>query len=87
MATRQVTRAITVKSESEESAQELPTQRKPPDAGRFRLQVDRQTKASYPTFEAAEEKGIEIKMGHPLVQVTVYDLVESLNKIIDLPKA
>ena len=86
MATRQVTRAITVKSEWR-NAQELPTQRKPPDAGRFELQVDTQTKTSYPTFEAAEEKEIEIKMGHPLVQVAGIRPCRKPEQIIDLPKA
>ena len=36
--------------------------------------------------EAAEEAGTAIKKKHPVVQVAVYDLTESLNKIIELPK-
>ena len=47
--------------------------RKPADGGRFRLQVDRQTKASYATWEAAEKAGLAIKKGHPILQVAVYD--------------
>jgi len=86
MATRQVNKTITVRPEPEEAVQELPTQRKVPDIGRFRLQVDRQTKGSYPTLEAAEEAGTAIKKKHPVVQVAVYDLAESLNKIIELPQ-
>jgi hypothetical protein len=90
MATRP-TKTITVKPEAddlaqEEPAQELPSQRKLPDVGRFRLQVDRQTKGSYATLEAAEAAGTAIKKKHPIVQVAVYDLTESLNKIIELPK-
>ena len=40
---------------------------------RFRLQVDRQTKASYKERAAAEKKGTEIKSQYPKVQVIVYD--------------
>jgi len=69
----------------EEPAQELFSQRKKPDVGQFRLQVDRQTKASFPTFEAAEQAGLVIKRGHPVVRVTVYDAVECTNRIIELP--
>jgi hypothetical protein len=86
MAPRPASKTITVKPDLEEPAQELPTQRKVADVGRFRLQVDRQTKGSYLTLEAAEEAGAAIKKKHPVVQVAVYDLTESLNKIIELPK-
>ena len=86
--TRQSTKTITsssaiIASAPEESVPEV-TQRKPAD-GRFRLQVDRQTKGSYATYEAAEKAGLGIKKEHPLVQVAVYDGVESVNKIIELP--
>ena len=49
------------------------------------LQVDRQTKQSYATAEAAEMAGMVIKKGHPIVRVSVYDSVETANKIIELP--
>jgi hypothetical protein len=48
------------------------------------LQVDRQTKRSYATAEAAEKAGMAIKKGHPAVRVSVYDRVETANKIIEL---
>ena len=86
MAPRPASKTITVKPDLEEAVQELPTQRNVADVGRFRLQVDRQTKGSYTTLEAAEEAGTAIKKKHPVVQVAVYDLTESLNKIIELPK-
>ena len=53
--------------------------------GQFLLQVDRQTKRSYATAEAAEKAGMVIKKGHPIVRVSVYDSVETANKIIELP--
>jgi hypothetical protein len=36
------------------------------------------------TGEAAEQAGKIIKEGHPLVQVAVYDTVESVHKIVEL---
>jgi hypothetical protein len=69
----------------EERAQQPPGQRKRPES-RFCLQVDRQTKASYATYEAAEQAALAIKKEHPIVRVAVYDTVESVNKVIELPK-
>ena len=62
-------------------------QGKRPDSGQFRLQVDRQTKASYGTYEAAEQAGLAIKQGRPILQVAVYDAVGGINKLIELPKS
>jgi hypothetical protein len=67
-----------------DSAPEAVSQRKRPD-DRFLLQVDRQTKESYATTEAAEKAGLAIKTAHPVVQVAVYDSVEFVNKVIALP--
>jgi len=77
---------LTKELDAEEPAQELFSQRRKPDVGQFRLQVDRQTKASFTTYEAAEEAGLVIKKGHPVVRVAVYDAVECVNRIIELPK-
>ncbi len=44
---------------------------------RYRLQVDRQTKKSYATHDAAEAAGAAIKKAHPVVQVSIYDAKES----------
>ena len=85
MITRQSTKITTMPSAPEESVPERVTQRKRAEGGRFLLQVDRQTKGSYATYEAAETAGLGIKKGHPLVQVAIYDGVESVNKIIELP--
>jgi hypothetical protein len=73
------------KSEPEEAAQEAPNQRAKKEAGNYRLQVDRQTKAFYMTEEAAETAGMVIKKGHPVVQVSIYNSAEGSNKIIELP--
>jgi hypothetical protein len=53
---------------------------------RYRLMVDRQTKASFDTSKAAETAGLAIKTAHPLVQVMVYDALEYGTQAIELPK-
>jgi hypothetical protein len=68
-------------------AEKLLGRRKPPETGRFRLQVDRQTKASYVTREAAEQAGLAIKRGFPIVRVTVFDADEGQSETIVLPAA
>ena len=60
--------------------------RKRPEQGRFHLQVDRQTKASYETNEAAEEAGIAIKKRHQILHVEVFDVVAGVSKLIELLK-
>ena len=78
---------LTKETEPEEPAQELLSQRRKPDVGQFRLQVDRQTKASFATYDEAEAAGVVIKKGHPVVRVSVYDTIECTNRIIERPKA
>jgi len=80
-------KTLTKELDAEESTPELLSQRRKTEIGQFRLQVDRQTKGSYVTYEAAEQAGIKIKKAHPVVRVSVYDAVECTNRIIELPKA
>jgi hypothetical protein len=75
------------KSDIDDDPREAPTQHAPKEAGPFRLQVDRQTKASYLTQEAAETAGMIIKKRHPVVQASIYNSAEGVNKIIELPTA
>lgn len=51
--------------------------------GRFRLQVDRQTKASYASMDEAETAGKAIKKAHPIVQVSVYDAEQSAQTMLE----
>ena len=83
MAARVVAKTETT-ADHEEAAPEPFGQRKRPETGQFCLQVDRQTKASYATYEAAEKAGLVIKKGHPILHVSVYDAVEGVNKVIEL---
>ena len=70
----------------DEPAPESFGQRKRPEQGQFRLQVDRQTKASYETSDAAEEAGLAIKNNHPILHVEVFDAAAGVCKVIELVK-
>jgi hypothetical protein len=85
MAALTETKAKTTGLDREEPAAEFFGQRKKPEIGQFRLQVDRQTKASYATREAAEKAGLAIKTAYPIVQVLVHDAVDGVHKAIELP--
>lgn len=86
MAPRERAKIIVKKPEAEDPAEESIGQRKRPETGRFRLQVDRQTKASFGTADDAEKAGLAIKKQFPVVQVTVYDSEEAVSRVIELSK-
>ena len=78
---------IKMPEQADEQSTARHSQRKRPEIGRFLLQVDRQTKGSYPTAETASIAGLAIKKGFPLVHVSIYDSVETLNSTIELPES
>jgi hypothetical protein len=49
----------------------------------YRLQVDRQTKATFTELGDAEKAGREIKKTHPIVQVSIYDSKEGGQTVLD----
>jgi hypothetical protein len=82
MATRQM--KMPAKSDlAEQEVGVIPSQGKRPERGRYLLQVDRQTKGSYTTSEAAQSAAQAIKTGYPIVQVSVYDSVEHTHTIVE----
>ena len=83
MATRQI--KMPRKGGSENEIDEGPSQRQRPENGRYLLQVDRQTKGSYPTAEAAQSAALIIKKGYPVVQVSIYDRIDNTNTLVELP--
>ena len=83
MATLQI--RMPVKENSEPEAEEVFSQRKRPERGRFLLQVDRQTKGSYTTSEAAQAAALVIKKKYPIVKVSVYDSVDNSDTMVDAP--
>jgi hypothetical protein len=68
-----------------ETSEEAPSQRKQTEAGRYLLQVDRQTKGSFSTFEAARSAAMQIKTEFPILQVSIYDGVSKSYTLVDLP--
>jgi hypothetical protein len=80
MATRQI--KMPAKDAAEEEQDEAFPQRKRPEVGRYLLQVDRQTKGSYETLDAAQKAGSAIKQRFAVLQVSVYDRIESVNTLI-----
>lgn len=85
MATRQI--KMPVKDSSEQEVEEVFSQRKRPERGRYLLQVDGQTKGSYTTSETAQAAGLVIKKNYPIVQVSVYDSVDHSNTPVEAPAA
>jgi hypothetical protein len=79
--TRNVDRSASVKPE--DPAPEQQRQQNRLENGRFCLQVDRQTKASYASYEDAEQAALAIKKGHPVVLVAIRDVVEGVNTVIN----
>jgi hypothetical protein len=71
--------------QAEQEAEEVFSQSKRPERGRYLLQVDRQTKNSYTTSEAAQSAALAIKTGYPIVQVSVYDSVEHTHTLVVAP--
>ena len=89
MATRQIKMPVKEKTESEKQQEvdDVFSQRKRPERGRYLLQVDRQTKGSYPTSEAAQAAALAIKKAYPIIQVSVYDSVDNTSTIVEVPAA
>jgi hypothetical protein len=75
------------KDDSEKVVDEVLSQKVRPERGRYLLQVDRQTKGSYTTSEAAQSAALAIKTAYPIVQVSVYDSVDNSNTLVQAPTA
>jgi hypothetical protein len=86
-ANKELSRMATMSMPKKEAAAEPVTATKAgqnrPILGRFRLQVDRQTKATYASMDEAETAGKAIKKAHPIVQVSVYDAEQSAQTLLD----
>jgi hypothetical protein len=84
MASRQMKMPVTAKDDSEKVDDDVFSQRKRPERGRYLLQVDRQTKGSYTTSEAAQSAALAIKTAYPIVQVSVYDSVDNTSTMVEV---
>jgi hypothetical protein len=70
----------------EQTEEERPRQQQP-DTERYQLQIDRQTKRSFKTPEAARSAAVEIKSRFPVLQVSIYDSVTKSRTMVDVPKS
>ena len=70
------------KREADDDDPLLVSQRRPKEE-RYRLQVDRQTKASFSTMDSAEKAGAAIKKVYPVVRVTIYDAESNATKVME----
>jgi hypothetical protein len=73
------------KENYDKEAEEVVSQRRRPESGRYFLQVDKQTKSSYKTSEAAQSAALEIKKAYPIVLVSIYDSVDNSVRLVELP--
>jgi hypothetical protein len=69
---------------AEQTEEKWPRQRQP-DTERYLLQIDRQTKRSFKTPEAARLAAVEIKARFPALQVSIYDDVSKSRTLVDVP--
>ena len=74
-ANKEVSRMATINMPKKEKVEAEPMRidQRRPSLLRYRLQVDRQTKASFGSMDEAEKAGKAIKKAHPIVHVTIYD--------------
>jgi hypothetical protein len=81
--TRKELAMATMRRPKKEQADEvfIISQKRPP-LERFRVQVDRQTKASFKDKGEAEKAGTAIKQAHPKVQVSILDADESSTTVL-----
>ena len=71
-------------ADSGQTREERPQQGQP-DTERYLLQIDRQTKRSFKTAEAARSAALEIKTRFPTLQVSIYDGSSKSRTVVGLP--
>jgi hypothetical protein len=70
-----------------EQTDEQRPQHQQPDTERYQLQIDRQTKRSFKTPEAAWSAALEIKSRFPVLQVSIYDDVTKSRTMVEVPES
>jgi hypothetical protein len=74
-----------VKYKSDKATNEIFSQQKRPESAWYLIHVDKQTKASYETAEAAHSAALEIKKGYPIVRVAIFDSIENSSRPVEVP--
>lgn len=57
------------------------------EAGRYWLQIDRQTKSSYDDLDQAQAVGEQMKKKFPQIHIALYDKVSGLHSVLRGPAA
>jgi hypothetical protein len=68
-------------AKSEKAEDEQPQQGQP-ETERYLLQIDRQSKRSFKTPEAARTAALEIKSRFPTLQVSIYDTLSGSRTVV-----
>jgi len=68
-----------------EQTDEARPKQEQPEMDRYLLQIDRQTKRSFKTAEAARSAALEIKTRFPTLQVSIYDGSSKSRTVVGLP--
>ena len=68
-----------------EQTDEARPKQEQPEMDRYLLQVDRQTKHSFKTAEAARSAALEIKTRFPALQVSIYDGSSKSRTAVEFP--
>jgi hypothetical protein len=66
-----------------EKAEKDRPEQSPPETGRYLLQIDRQSKRSFKTPEAAQTAAREIKSRFPALHISIYDTVTGSRTVVD----
>jgi hypothetical protein len=66
-----------------ERVEEARSEQSQPGTERYLLQIDRQTKRSFKTPEAARSAAMEIKARFATLQVSIYDDVSKSRTVVD----
>jgi hypothetical protein len=85
-ATKEVSRLATINMPKKDKTAEPDVARASqvrPTLARYRLQVDRQTKATFASLDEARTAGQAIKKAFPVVQVSIYDAELSKQASLD----
>ena len=82
MRQRQFKMPVKGSAKSEKAEGEQPSQSQP-EPERYLLQIDRQSKRSFKTPEAARTAALEIKSRFPTLQVSVYDTLSGSRTMVD----
>jgi len=72
------------KKNDTDEPEQVVSQHRQPEKGRYQLQVDRQIKKSFESADEAEATGAAIKKSFPMVQVVVYDSQECVGKRLEV---